>query len=267
MRAVSRPSLFMPLLLAISAAAWACLLVWDRGPYARYLHAVDWADVSPLSALCRTLPAGTVVVPALLFSGAWVLMIAAMMLPTTLPLVEAFRRITASRRDRLELLACVVAGYVAAWMLFGVAVHGLDAALHAAAARSDWLVAHGWAVGAAVLALAGLYQFSRLKYVCLDRCRSPVSFITENWRGRNARRDSLRLGLRHGIFCIGCCWSLMVVMFVVGAGSIGWMLALAAVMAIEKNLAWGRTLARPLGLGLLVWAGAIVLGHSGWPVS
>ncbi len=190
-----------------------------------------------------------------------------MMLPTTLPLVEAFRRLTASRRDRLELLACVVAGYVVAWMLFGIAVHGLDAALHMAAARSDWLTAHGWAVGAAVLALAGLYQFSRLKYVCLDRCRSPVSFITENWRGRDPRRDSLRLGLRHGIFCIGCSWSLMVVMFVVGAGSIGWMLALAAVMAVEKNLAWGRVLARPLGLGLLLWAGAIAFGHSGWPVS
>jgi predicted metal-binding membrane protein len=264
MRAASRPGLFLPLIAAIAAAAWGCLLLWHGGPYARYLHAVDWADVSPLAELCRVVPGGTVILPGALFAGAWLLMIAAMMLPTTLPLLDAFRRLTAHYPDRTALIARVVAGYVAVWFLFGVAVDAVDTGIHAVAATSGWLTLHGWAVGAGVLALAGLYQFSRLKYACLDRCRSPLSFIMESWKGVDARRESLRLGVRHGLFCIGCCWSLMVVMFVVGAGSIGWMLALAALMAAEKNLPWGRALARPVGAGLLACAAAIVVAHTGW---
>jgi predicted metal-binding membrane protein len=108
------------------------------------------------------------------------------------------------------------------------------------------------------LALAGAYQFSSLKYHCLDKCRSPLLFETEHWHGTNERRDSLLLGLHHGAFCIGCCWALMLLIFAVGAGSIGWMLALAAVMAAEKNLSWGRYVSKPLGVGLLLWASAIV---------
>jgi len=263
MHAASRPRLFLPLLVALIAAAWGCLLLWDSGPYARYLHQVDWADVSPLADWCRAVPGGSVLVPGALFSGAWLLMIAAMMLPTTLPLLDAFRRMTAGRPDADALLARVLAGYIAVWALFGAGINAADAGLHALAARSGWLTFHGWAVGAAILAFAGLYQFSRMKYECLDRCRSPMSFIMENWTGVDARRDSLRLGIRHGIFCVGCCWSLMVVMFVVGAGSIAWMLGLAALMALEKNVPWGRSLARPLGAGLLLCAAAIVTAHSG----
>ena len=263
MHAASRPRLFLPLLVALIAAAWGCLLLWHGGPYARYLHGVDWADVSPLADWCRAVPGGSALVSGALYSGAWLLMIAAMMLPTTLPLLDAFRRMTAGRPDAGALLARVVAGYVGVWALFGAGVDAVDAGVHALAARSGWLTLNGWAVGAVILALAGLYQFSRMKYECLDRCRSPMSFIVENWTGVDARRDSLRLGIRHGIFCVGCCWSLMVVMFVVGAGSIAWMLGLAAVMAVEKNVSWGRSLARPLGAGLLLCAAAIVAAHTG----
>jgi len=257
-----RRGAFVPLLCALIAASWACLWLWDRGPYARFLHQVEWADVGPLGALCTVIPGGFVVVPGALYAGAWLLMIAAMMLPTTLPLLDAFQRLTAQRADRDALLLRVLAGYVAVWSTFGVGVHALDAAVHALANRSAWLTANGWAMGAGVLALAGLFQFSRLKYVCLDRCRSPITFITENWRGGDARRDSLRLGVRHGIFCVGCCWSLMVIMFVVGTANVGWMLGLAAIMALEKNLPWGRMLARPLGVGLLLWSVLIVAART-----
>ena len=107
------------------------------------------------------------------------------------------------------------------------------------------------------MALAGLFQFSELKYRCLDKCRTPLSFVIERWRGRAERWNALRLGLHHGLFCLGCCWALMLLMFVVGAGSVGWMLVLGAVMAVEKNLPWGRRLAVPLGIILLVWAGVV----------
>ena len=108
-----------------------------------------------------------------------------------------------------------------------------------------------------MLAGAGLFQFSRLKYRCLDKCRTPLGFIAEHWRGRAPRRKALRLGLDHGAFCVGCCWALMLLMFVVGTGSLGWMLVLGAVMALEKNMPWGGRLSRPLGGVLLVAAGVL----------
>ena len=106
--------------------------------------------------------------------------------------------------------------------------------------------------------LAGVYQFSSLKYRCLDKCRSPVAFVMQNWRGHE-RWDALRLGVRHGVFCLGCCWALMLLLFAVGVGSIGWMLVLAAVMATEKNATWGRRLSGPLGIVLVVGGVATAL--------
>jgi predicted metal-binding membrane protein len=134
-----------------------------------------------------------------------------------------------------------------------------DGLLHAAVAQSAWLEAHAWAMGAGILVLAGLYQFTPLKYACLDKCRSPLSFITEHWRGNHERTQAFRLGMRHGLFCIGCCWSLMLLMFAVGVGNLGWMLILGALMAIEKNLPWGRRISAPLGVVLLCWGLALGL--------
>jgi predicted metal-binding membrane protein len=128
------------------------------------------------------------------------------------------------------------------------------------------LSAQAWIIGCGILMLAGAYQFMPLKYACLEKCRTPLSFITAYWQGRHARGQAFRLGLRHGLFCVGCCWSLMLLMFVVGVGSLGWMLVLGALMALEKNLPWGRRLSAPLGALLLGWG--ITLGIQAvyaWP--
>jgi predicted metal-binding membrane protein len=129
------------------------------------------------------------------------------------------------------------------------------------ASRSPTLPDYGWAIGAAVLAGAGLFQFSALKYRCLEQCHTPFAFVASRWHGRSPLREAWRLGVDHGVFCVGCCWALMLLMFVVGTGSLGWMLVLAAVMAAEKNLPWGRRLRTPLGVGLVAWAGAIAIAH------
>jgi predicted metal-binding membrane protein len=184
-----------------------------------------------------------------------------MMLPTSLPLLAAFHRLTRQRSDQPLLIGLVVAGYLGVWTLFGGLVHVGDRRLHAAVDHLPWLQAHAWAIGAATLLVAGIYQFTPLKYHCLEKCRSPLSFVVEHWRGRRERLHALWLGIHHGIFCVGCCWSLMLLMFVVGVGNIGWMLALGAVMAAEKNLPWGRRLSAPLGLGLLFWGATLVVLH------
>ncbi|KWK48919.1 hypothetical protein WT81_02335 [Burkholderia stagnalis] len=229
-----------PLVLAsLVALAWAALWAWTRSPYGRYLEHDGWTASGPAAALCRALPGGAVWLPAVFSAAAWTLMILAMMLPTTLSLFNAFARIVAGRPDRARLLVLLGAGV----------------------AQVPALAWRGWVIGAAVFALAGAFQFSALKTRCLDRCRTPLSFVISHWRGRAPHRQAFALGGRHGLFCVGCCWALMLLMFVVGAGSLGWMLALAAAMAVEKNAAWGRRLTAPLGFALLAGAALIAAGH------
>ena len=256
-----RRALFWALLALLVVASWGALALWSASPYARYLEHGGWVDAGLLAELCRAVPQGEVLVPAGLHAAAWVLMIAAMMLPTAFPLLAMFRRITGERHDAARLSALVVFGFFVAWFVFGLVAHLADAGVQRAAAGSPWFVTHGWIVGAAVLAGAGLFQWSALKYRCLEACRTPFTFVGARWHGRAPAREAFRIGLDHGLFCVGCCWALMLVMFVVGIGSVGWMLALAAVMAAEKNLSWGRRLRTPLGIGLVAWAGVVALAN------
>jgi predicted metal-binding membrane protein len=101
--------------------------------------------------------------------------------------------------------------------------------------------------------MAGLYQVTPLKYYCLEKCRSPLHFVVTHWQGRRDRLQAFRLGVRHGLFCVGCCWSLMLLVFAVGVGNLGWMLMLGAVMALEKNLPWGRWFSALVGALLVCW--------------
>ncbi|MEO8347261.1 MAG: DUF2182 domain-containing protein [Betaproteobacteria bacterium] len=257
-----RSALALTFLVLLVLAAWAALVLWSASPYARYLEHGGWGDAGVLAALCRALPQGEVLVPALLHAAAWMLMIAAMMLPTTFPLLAIFRRITGDRPDAGRLLAWVLAGFIVAWLTFGLLAHLADAILRWAAGNNGWFVANGWMIGAGMLAGAGLFQWSALKYRCLEQCHTPFAFIAARWHGRAPAREAFRLGLDHGAFCVGCCWALMLLMFVVGTGNLGWMLALAAVMAAEKNLPWGRRLRTPLGIGLIAWAGAITVANT-----
>lgn len=252
---------FLPIMGVLIGTAWTALLVWGQSPYGRYLNHGQWTEGELAASICSAIPAGNVLVPGLLYAAGWVLMSAAMMLPTSLPLFRLFDRLTAARSDRTVLISLLITGYLLAWAGFGLTAHLLDAALHDAAARSGWLLLNGWMVGVGVLATAGLFQFSQLKYHCLDKCRTPYSFIVRRWHGAAPRLAAFRIGLDHGIFCVGCCWAIMLLMFVVGTGSVGWMLILGAVMALEKNVSWGRRLVGPLGVGLLVWSGFVVAEH------
>jgi predicted metal-binding membrane protein len=180
-------------------------------------------------------------------------MTVAMMLPTSLPVLTTFLAIAGDRKGRATLVSLVVLGYLIAWSGFGILVHLAQLGLGRLVLASGWVEAHAWMLGGAILIFAGVYQFTPLKYQCLDKCRSPLSFVIEHWRGYNERGQAFRLGLHHGVFCVGCCWALMLLMFVVGTANLVGMLMLGAVMAVEKNTAWGRRLGVPLGTVLLGW--------------
>lgn len=237
--------------------SWLTLWVWGQSPFGRYL------DHGRLGEIGFSDGAASLLVPAALYLIGWTLMTTAMMLPTALPLLQIFHRLTAHRRDGSQLAASVIAGYLSVWTAFGLAAHLADWTLHEIVERATWLEANAWIIGAATLLLAGAFQFSRLKYRCLDKCRAPLSFVTQYWRGSHDRRNAFLLGAHHGIFCVGCCWALMLLMFGVGVGNIGWMLALGGVMALEKNLPWGKRISRPLGVVLCAW-GALVLLDRLW---
>jgi predicted metal-binding membrane protein len=233
-------------LVALVVLAWTTLWLWEGSSYRAYLgHA---GGVAPLP------------LEAALFSLGWVLMIVAMMLPSSIPLVMTFRALVGRRRQPGKLVGLLLLGYLVVWSAFGLAAWLLDRGIHAGVEAVPVLADQPELILASTLAVAGLWQFSPVRDRCLDECRSPLGFVMHRWRGVAERRESLAMGIAHGAFCVGCCWSLMLVMFGVGLGSATIMLALGAVTAIEKNLPWGRRLTRPLGVLLIVAAVAVVSG-------
>jgi predicted metal-binding membrane protein len=240
---VRAPKLFLGVVAMLVALSWFALIVWTWSPYGRLLSHEEVGEVTAFSDDYAAL--------FVFFVAGWTLMTVAMMLPTSLPLVAFFQSLVRTRPDHVSLVAVLVTGYLSVWIAFAMVVHAGDQAIHAGVERFGFLEENVWIIPAATLVVAGLYQFSSLKRACLTVCRSPVAFVMQSWRG-SARRDAFRLGVHHGLLCAGCCWALMLLMFAVGVGSIGWMLALSAVIATEKNVSWGRRLSTPLGVLLVV---------------
>ncbi len=258
LRALDQRDAWRPVIAGLIALAWLTLIIWERSSYGRYLDHGQWLEVGFAATMCRALPAGSLLLPGLLYVTGWLLMTVAMMLPTVLPLLGIFARVTSDKSDRALLLMLVIVGYLAIWTLFGLIAHVADMGLHAIAAGNTFLSFNGWIISVIVLTIAGLFQFSRFKYRCLDKCRTPFSFINEHWRGHAECWESFLLGVHHGFFCVGCCWAIMLLMFLVGTGSVGWMLLIGAVMAAEKNVRWGSRLSTPLGIGLLLLSIGII---------
>jgi predicted metal-binding membrane protein len=235
--------LFLPVAAALVLGAWLLLAAWGASPAAYLLdhETMGHTNLSFSVSFLATTAA---------FVAGWTLMTVAMMLPTVIPLLDILRR-TARPTPSGAVTATAVAGYLGVWSLFGVIAHGGDYLLHRGVEASAWLHANEWVIGAAPILVAGVYQFTPLKHLCLDKCRSPFSFVAARWRGDRPRWQALRIGIDHGVFCLGCCWALMLLMFAVSVGNLAWMLALAAVMGVEKNASWGHRLTRPAGVVLL----------------
>jgi len=234
LNALSERQLRTTLLGAFIVLSWLALWAWSRTPEGRHFHhAAVGAGAS--------------------FVFGWTLMTIAMMLPTAFPLLGLFHRMVDARRHGAFLVGLCIAGYLTVWLIFGAAANFGVFYLYPILTGVDFQ--------AALLVAAGIYQFTPLKRYCLKKCRSPLSFIMSHWRGRNEARESFWLGAHHGLFCIGCCWSLMLLMFAAIAVHFLWMLVLGTVMAVEKNVPWGERISAPLGVLLI--AGAIVVKATG----
>ncbi|MGH2976435.1 MAG: DUF2182 domain-containing protein [Solirubrobacterales bacterium] len=200
------------------------------------------------------------------FIGVWVVMMAAMMFPSTAPMVVMYARIEGGRRERGQPVAfgataLFVGGYLASWAGAGLVGYGIYRLGRAATGDAfSWDNAGPYLAGAIIFA-AAVYQLTPLKDVCLRHCRSPLMFLMTRWRP--GRLGALRMGIMHGGWCVGCCWALMAALFALGVMSLGWMAFIAALIAVEKLLPW-RTLANR---GIAVLLAVLGLGVAFTPAS
>ena len=190
----------------------------------------------------------------------WVMMIA-MMVPSAAPMILLYARVC--RRHQPEQRSVIptayfLLGYVIAWLVFSVVATLLQWCLEQAGlVHSMMMWSSSYLLSAGFLLAAGIYQLSPLKAVCLQHCRSPAGYLSANWR--KGRSGALQMGLRHGIFCVGCCWFLMLLLFVGGIMNLVWIAGLAIFVLLEKMLPHATWIARGSGLFMLLLAGYLVV--------
>jgi len=184
----------------------------------------------------------------------WAVMMAAMMLPSTLPMLTAFSRYCRKVVDAKETQVLWFAGgYLAVWLLFSVVLTVVQSLFHGWAWLSPMMENRQPLMSTVILLTAGLYQFTAFKNVCLNYCRSPFGFLLNHWRPGN--HGALQVGFRHGLSCLGCCWAQMLVMFAIGVMSLPGMLLITMLVIIEKWASFDPDkLSHVIGLSFLLWA-------------
>jgi len=227
-------------LVLLAAGAWA-LLIWQAVTMDQIRMGLTMGMGAPL------------------FLALWVAMMVAMMFPTAAPMILMFARTAATKRQRGQAYVpawVFVSAYLVVWTLFGVLAYSAAVGADKLADESRWLLNHAARLGGGVLIVAGLYQLSPLKTVCLSKCRSPLSFVLQHWR--DGYSGAFRMGIQHGVYCLGCCWLLFVVLFPLGVMNIAVMAVITLLIYAEKVFPIGRQVARAAG-GALVLYGLVVL--------
>ena len=188
----------------------------------------------------------------------WTVMMIAMMLPSAAPIILL---VVGTYRRRGEgspaLTSAFGSGYLIAWTAFSAAAAAAQLVLHRAALLSPSMAASSPAFGGGILIVAGAYQWLPLKAACLTHCRSPLAFLTEHWREGVA--GALAMGIRHGLYCVGCCWALMLLLFAAGVMNLLWVGALSVFVLMEKVTPHGPRFGKLAGVLLMVWGGWLMI--------
>ncbi|MGB9209331.1 MAG: DUF2182 domain-containing protein, partial [Pseudolabrys sp.] len=237
-------NVILVLLLAFAAAAWA-VLVWQHGD-----ATMDMTMGSP--------PIG---LRAALFLASWVIMMVAMMFPTAAPMILTFHRVQAVKYKLDVALVSTwvfMGAYLLVWAFAGIAAYAGVLVVETAAARAALTPAAEAQVGGAIIMIAGIYQLTPLKELCLSQCRTPIRFIMTSWRDGTA--GAFRMGLLHGFYCLGCCWLLFVILFPLGM-NVGAMAAVTLIILAEKMLPWPRLMPHAAAAALVLY-GALVIASS-----
>ncbi|HEV8634365.1 MAG TPA: DUF2182 domain-containing protein [Chloroflexota bacterium] len=242
-------NLILALLLVLAAAAWI-LLAGRAGVAGEMGMGLTMGMAAPV------------------FLGIWLAMMVAMMFPTAAPMILMFARVNATRRERGGAFVptwIFVAAYLLIWIAFGGAAYVLATSAERLAASSMWLMENAPRVGGLVLVLAGLYQLSPLKRVCLSKCRSPLQFVVTRWR--DGRGGAVRMGLEHGLYCLGCCWLLFVILFPLGMMNVAAMALITLLIFAEKSLPLGRQVSLAAAALLIAYGLVVVVVPAALPTT
>ncbi|HVE79080.1 MAG TPA: DUF2182 domain-containing protein [Gemmatimonadaceae bacterium] len=197
----------------------------------------------------------------LLLFAMWTVMMVGMMLPSAAPMILLFAAVTRRRRERASPAAptaVFAAGYLLVWTGFSALAALAQLGLHHAALLSTAMASTSPILGGLLLVTAGVYQWMPTKYACLSRCRSPIGFLGSEWR--EGRLGALVMGARHGLFCLGCCWALMSLLFVAGVMNLLWVAAIAAIVLLEKVAPRGVIVGRAAGVLFAAWGVYLIAG-------
>jgi predicted metal-binding membrane protein len=232
--------LILGVLLVLAALAWG-LLIWQ-------------APMMNNQAMGLTMG-----MSAVLFIAIWAVMMVAMMFPAAAPMILMFGAVYAGKRRQEQPYVptwIFVSAYLLVWTLSGVLAYFLAIEVEKLAGQSMWLMENAPRIGGAILVIAGLYQLSPLKNVCLSKCRTPLQFLLTSWH--DGYTGAFRMGIEHGVFCLGCCWLLFVILFPLGLMNLAVMALVTALIFAEKALPIGRQISRLAGVGLIVY-GVLVM--------
>jgi predicted metal-binding membrane protein len=234
-------NVILALLLVLAAASWT-LLIWQ-------------------SVMMNNLAMGlTMGMGAVLFLSIWVVMMVAMMFPTAAPMILVFARVQRDKRQNGRAFVptwVFVSAYLLMWTLFGVLAYVGATWAERVGQQVPWLMVNAARIGGSLFVLAGLYQLSPLKRSCLAKCRTPLDFIFSSWH--DGYWGSFRMGLEHGVYCLGCCWLLFVIFFPLGMMNVAAMAVVTLLIFAEKSLPVGPRIAQLAALALIAYGVLVVV--------
>ena len=247
-------------LSAVVAIAWIWVVL-GAGTGMSTLGMTRRSGMPDITGIMMAPAAWTPVYAGLMFAMWWVMMVA-MMLPSATPMLLMFARVNRKKRageGPYGPTGIFAAGYLAAWGGFSAVATGLQWELEQLSLLSPMMVTTSYRLGAAILILAGAWQLTPIKRVCLRHCRSPLGFLVQNWRP--GRLGALRMGFEHGVYCLGCCWFLMGLLFFGGIMNLFWIAGLAGFVLLEKTIPLGHWFGRIGGIAA-VGGGVLMVFYS-----
>ena len=243
--------LILALLLILAAASWT-LLIWQS---------------TAMNSQAMGMGMGlTIGMSAVLFIAIWVVMMIAMMFPTAAPMILMFTSVYAGKKRQKQAFVptwVFVSAYLLIWTLFGLVAYPLALLAERLGGQSMWLMNNAPRIGGVLLVVAGLYQLSPLKHICLSKCRTPLQFILGSWR--DGYGGAFRMGFVHGAYCLGCCWFLFVLLFPLGIMNIAVMALLTALIYAEKSFPLGRQISQIAGVALIVYGVLVIFVPAALP--
>jgi predicted metal-binding membrane protein len=245
----NRRAVVLGALATVVAAAWGYLLLGAG-------IEMEMMDIG--GGQMMTMPREWSLPYAVLISVMWVMMMVAMMLPSAAPTVLLVSAIAEDRLANSNLVPATAmlfaSGYLLVWCGFSLAATVLQWGFDRAGLLSETMAFGNTVLASMVFIAAGVYQWTPLKDACLRHCRSPTEFLIRHWRP--GKLGAVRIGIRHGFFCLGCCWMLMTLLFVGGLMNFAWVGAIALLVLLEKILPWGGWMSRLAGVVLVIWGAA-----------